>query len=304
MAYKDYYQILGVDRNANEQDIKRAYRKLARQYHPDINPGDKTAEARFKEINEAYEVLADKDKRAKYDRFGRDWQRYEQATGAGPGGVDWGAYGGGTNFDFQDLFETFFGGGARTRRGAGPVPGAGGFGMDGQDIEHTVDITLEEAFNGTQRRMQFHNPDGTPRFITVKIPAGADNGTKVRVPGEGGASMGGGRRGDLLLLVRVLPHQRFEREDDSLKMHLPVDLYVLMLGGEIQVPTIDGKRLTLHVPAGTPNGRVFRLAGQGMPRLRQAEQRGDLYVTVDAQLPTNLSARERELFEELRGMRG
>lgn len=313
MAYKDYYQILGVDRNAGEQEIKRAYRKLARKYHPDINPGDKAAETRFKEINEAYEVLSDKDKRSKYDRFGRDWQRYEQATGAGgaggAGGFDWNAYGGNANFDFQDIFETFFGGGGggggARRRGAGPGAGPGGFGMhmDGQDIEHSVDITLEEAFSGTQRRVQFTNPDGTPRFITVKIPVGADTGTKVRVPGEGGAGAGGGRRGDLLLLVRLQPHQRFEREGENLKVQAHVDLYTLMLGGEMQVSTIDGKRLTLNIPAGTPNGRVFRLGGQGMPRLRQTEQRGDLYVTVEAQLPTNLSSRERELFEELRTMR-
>lgn len=302
MQYKDYYQILGVERGASEQEIKQAYRKLARKYHPDINPGDKQAEARFKEINEAYEVLSDKDKRAKYDRFGRDWQRYEQAGGAG--GFDWGSYGGGGggSADFSDFFEALFGSGVGGRRSRGT-----GFGFDvpmnGQDVEHSVDITLEEAFTGTQRTLQFSNPNGAPRTITVKIPAGADNGTRVRVAGEGGPGMSGGRRGDLLLVVRVLPHPRFERDGNNLKTHVPVDLYTLLLGGEVKVPLLDGKKLTLNVPAGTSNGKIFRLSGQGMPTLRQPDRRGDLYVTLDALLPTPLSTRERELFEELRSMR-
>lgn len=303
MEYKDYYRILGVDRDASEQEIKQAYRKLARQYHPDINPGDKQAETRFKEINEAYEVLSDKDKRAKYDRFGREWNRYEQAGGGQ--GFDWSAYGGGSgggvNVDFSDIFETLFGGGMPgSRRSTG-----GGFNvrMEGQDVERTVDITLEEAFSGTQRRIQATGPDGSPRTITAKIPAGADNGTRVRIAGEGGLGIGGGSRGDLILTVRVLPHDHFQREGNDLKTDAQVDLYTLLLGGEIQVQTLDGKKLTLHIPAGTPNRRVFRLNGQGMPSLRSPQQRGDLYVTVHALLPTNLSARERALFEELRSMR-
>ncbi len=303
MAYKDYYRILGVERTVGEQEIKRAYRKLARQYHPDINPGDTQAEMRFKEINEAYEVLSDKDKREKYDRFGSDWQRYEQFGGYG-GAEGYGGAGdyGGAGFDFQDIFESFFGGGATgTRR-----PDATGFNMrvDGRDVEHKVDITLEEAFAGTQRRVQFSHPDGTPRTLTVKIPIGADTGTRVRVAGEGSPGSSGGRRGDLILQVRVLPHTHFERDGADLKTHQPVDLYTFLLGGEIQVQTLDGKRITLNIPAGTPNGRVFRLSGQGMPYLRQAERRGDLYVTVDALLPTRLSETERTLFEELRQIRG
>lgn len=303
MEYKDYYRILGVDRSASEQEIKQAYRKLARQYHPDINPGDKQAETRFKDINEAYEVLSDKEKRAKYDRFGRDWNRYEQVGGGR--GFDWSAYGGGSgggvNVDFGDIFETLFGGGMPgTQRPAG-----GGFNMrmDGQDVERTVDITLEEAFSGTQRRIQATSADGNPRTITAKIPAGADNGTRVRIAGEGGPGMGGGNRGDLMLLVRVLPHEHFQREGNDLKTDVQVDLYTLLLGGEIQVQTLDGKKLTLNIPAGTPNGRVFRLNGQGMPSIRSPQQRGDLYVTAQALLPSRLSARERELFEELRSLR-
>jgi DnaJ-class molecular chaperone len=283
---KDYYQVLGVSRGASDQDIKQAYRKLARKYHPDINPGDKEAEARFKEINEAYEVLSDKEKREKFDRFGSDWRRYEQA---GPG-VD---FGGGA--DFSDIFETLFG----SRGGRG-----GGFNvrMDGQDVEQPVEITLEEAFTGTQRSLQFSNPNGSPRTITVKIPAGADTGTRVRVPGEGAPGLNGGAKGDLYLVVRLLPHQRYERKGDDLYTKIEPSLYTLLLGGQAQVPTLSGKTLNLTIPEQTQNGRTFRLGGQGMPAIR-SDRRGDLYVTVNAQLPTRLSARERELFEELRRLK-
>lgn len=297
MNMKDYYRVLGVERNATDQDIKKAYRKLARQYHPDINPGDKAAETRFKEINEAYEVLSDKEKREKYDRFGSDWRRYEQA-GAG------GAYDpfGGTGPDLSDIFETMFGAGAgRSSRGGWAYEGFRTQ-MDGQDIEQSADITLEEAFNGTQRTLQFANPGGAPRTITVKIPPGVTTGTRVRVAGEGGPGYNGGRRGDLYLVVNILPHQRFERRGDDLYTSAPASLYALLLGGETRVPLLTGKTLTLTIPAGTPNGRQFRLGGQGMPRMR-GESRGDLYVTVETQLPDRLSARERELFEELRQIR-
>lgn len=306
MNYKDYYKILGVERNADEAEIKRAYRKLARKYHPDINPGDKEAEARFKEINEANEVLSDKEKREKYDRFGSDWQRYQQAGGAG--GFDWGAYGnpgggGGFGGDMSDFFETLFGGGARSSRGAS---GMGGFSMrmDGQDVEHPIDITLDEAFNGTQRSIQFANPGGgTPRTINVKIPAGVDTGSKIRVTGEGGQGMNGGRKGDLILVVNVHNHSRFKREGDDLHLSQPVDVYTLMLGGQVRVGTIDGKTLSLNVPGNTANGKTFRLSNQGMPRLRQPNQRGDLYVRLEALLPSSLTERERSLVEELRTLR-
>ncbi|MEI8306273.1 MAG: J domain-containing protein [Chloroflexales bacterium] len=291
---KDYYQILGVNRGASEQEIKQSYRKLARKYHPDINPGDKQAEAHFKEINEAYETLSDKEKREKYDRFGSDWKRYEQAGS----GAD---YGSGT--DFSDIFESFFGGGRGGRGGnpGGPgVPG-GGFNMrmDGQDVEQQADITLEEAFHGTQRSVQFSNPNGTPRTITVKIPAGSDTGGRVRVTGEGGPGHNGGARGDLILVVRVLPHARFERKGSDLHVTVESNMYTLLLGGQVQVPTLSGKTITLTIPPHTQNGRTFRLSGQGMPVLRM-ERHGDLYAKLSAVLPTKLSQRERELFEELR----
>ncbi len=288
MQYKDYYQILGLSRNASDQEIKQAYRKLARKYHPDINPGDKKAESHFKDVNEAYEVLSDQEKRAKYDQFGGDWRRYEQAGGMG--GFDFGGA------DFSDFFASLFSG-----RGVGQQRGRGGFNIavDGQDVEHKVYVTLEEAFAGTQRTVKFSHSNGMPKTITVKIPSGVDVGTRIRVAGEGGAGMNGGKPGDLYLVVNVSPHSRFERKGDDLWVRLPVDMYTLLLGGETRVPTIDGRTLTLSIPAHTANGKQFRLAGQGMRRMR-SEDRGALYVAVEAELPARLSSRERELFEELR----
>jgi curved DNA-binding protein len=307
MDYHDYYKTLGVERSASDAEIKKAYRKLARQHHPDINPGNKAAETKFKEITEAYEVLSDKDKREKYDRFGRDWQRYQQG-GGGAGGFDWGTYAGaggspfggaaGAGGDFSDFFETLFGGGGRPAGRAGA-----GYRADGQSIEHEVEVTLDEAFAGTQRSLQFSSSNGQPRTITVKIPAGVDNGSRVRVAGEGAQGMGGGKRGDLFLVIKVLPHERFERRGDDLETAVQTDLYTMLLGGTVRVPIMGGKTISLNVPANTPNGKKFRISGQGMPRLRAPETRGDLYVKLETLLPASLSTRERELVEELRGMR-
>lgn len=285
---KDYYQVLGVNRSASDEEIKQAYRRLARKYHPDVNRGDPQAEVRFKEINEAYQVLSDKEQRAKYDRFGSDFRRYEQA---GYSGFD---YGNAT--DVADLFETLFG----SRRSPG-----GGFNvrLDGQDVEQNVELTLEEAYHGTQRSLQFSNPNGTPRTITVKIPPGIDTGKRVRVPGEGAPGLNGGRRGDLYLVVTVKPHPRFERKGNDLYTTAPVSMYTLLLGGQIQIPLLSGKTLKLAIPPQTQNGRVFRIAEQGMP-LMGSPRYGDLYVTVSAVLPTNLSPQARQLIEELQRLTG
>ncbi len=284
---KDYYQVLGVSRNASDEEIKQAYRRLARKYHPDVNPGDPKAEARFKEINEAYQVLSDKEQRAKYDRFGSDFRRYEQT---GFGGFNY------ESQDFADLFETLFGQRRTTSSGFSVK-------LDGQDVEQPVELTLEEAYNGTQRTLQFSNPNGTPRTITVKIPAGIDTGKRVRVPGEGAPGLNGGRRGDLYLVVTVKPHDRFERKGNDLYTTVPVSMYTLLLGGQTTIALLSGKTLTLTIPPQTQNGRVFRISGQGMP-LMHSSHFGDLYVTVSAVLPTNLSPQARKLVEELQRLTG
>jgi len=341
MDFKDYYKVLGVERKASADEIKKSYRKLARKYHPDINPGNDEAEAKFKEINEAYEVLSDDDKRTKYDRFGADYRHYEQA-GGGSGGFDWSQYqtpGGGRRVDFggmggsgnfSDFFETLFGNtGARQTSGYGPGMGGGVRSQRGQDYEQPIDISLEEAFSGTSRQLRVETPQacqtcggtgevrnqlcptcsGTgvsssqTRTLTVKIPAGVDTGSRVRVSGEGGPGIKGGPRGDLFLVVTVLPHPRFERTAADLKLRTPVDMFTLMLGGEVRVPLLSGKTLTLTIPADTPNGKTFRMRGQGMPKLGRSEERGDLFIVAEAQLPADLSPREQELVQELRAIR-
>jgi curved DNA-binding protein len=313
MEYKDYYDILGVSRDAGEKEIKRAFRRLARKHHPDVNPGDPEAEERFKEINEAYEVLSDSEKRRKYDQLGADWSRWQQAGGR-PGDFDWGRWttgapGGqrvyvrhGTPEDLEDLFggassfSDFF---AQIFGGMGTGAAPGGFEyrarpQRGQDYEQELEISLREAYQGTTRVLQ---KDG--RRLEVKIPPGAHTGTRVRMAGEGRPGAAGGEAGDLYLRVKVAPDPQFERKGDDLYVTVPVDLYMAILGGEVRVPTLSGP-VMLTIPAGTQNGRVFRLRGRGMPHLRQPEQHGDLYAKVDVRLPTDLGPHQRELFEELR----
>lgn len=313
MEYKDYYKILGVDKTADEKEIKKAYRRLARQFHPDMNPGDKAAEARFKEINEAHEVLSDPEKRRKYDELGQNYQRWQQAGGQ-PGGFDWsqwmaGGQPGGVRVEygdisdlndlfggsgFSDFFDAIFGGMAAqtARRGA-----AGRAPAPARDIEHEVEITLEEAFRGTQRLMEV---DG--RRLEVKIPAGVKTGSKVRMAGEGLPSGRDGLRGDIYLVIKVLSHPIFERRGDDLHCEVPVDLFTALLGGEVRVPTLDGP-VALRIPAGSQSGRVFRLAGQGMPRLKTAG-RGDLYARLRVTLPEKLSDEELRLVREWARLRG
>lgn len=318
MEYKDYYKILGVSRNADDKELKQAYRKLARQYHPDANLNDASAEERFKEINEAYEVLSDGEKRRMYDQFGAQWKNFAR----GGGNMDdfvrqWGGrpgtgqtrtvspeefsqmFGGGLG-GFSDFFETLFGGQGGFRSG-GFEPFAGGGGgyapsARGRDIEQPVEITLEEAFHGAQRVLQM---DG--ERIEVSIPRGVKSGSRVRVAGKG--AQGSGGSGDLYLRVQVLAHAQFTREEDDLRVSLPVAIYTLALGGEVEAPTLE-RAVLLKIPAGTPNGKMFRLRGLGMPRLRQPDQRGDLFVTVTAQMPEQLSEQEQGLFRQLRALRG
>jgi DnaJ-class molecular chaperone len=330
MAVKDFYDTLGVKRGASEKEVRSAYRKLARKHHPDVNPGDKAAEARFKEINNAYEVLSDADKRRKYDKYGENWEhadqieemqrnrgngarRYYSGGNGGPGGA-----GGFQQFDMNDLgdlggvFGQFFGrgGGARTMS------------RRGQDVQHPVDVTLEEAFHGTTRTLQLMGTEQCPtcggageiagatchvcggygevekpRRLEVKIPAGVTNGSKVRVAGEGQAGMAGGKQGDLLLVLSVRPHPRFERKGDDLYEDVDVPLTTAVLGGEAEVPTMTGK-VMLKIPPMTQNGRAFKLTGVGMPRLGK-EGRGDLHARVRVRLPSELNDEQKRLFEQL-----
>jgi len=305
MKYKDYYKILEVRKNATADEIKKAYRRLARKYHPDVNPNDKQAEERFKEINEAYEVLTDPQKRAKYDQLGASYHEW-QRRGA-PGGFDWSRWTGGfpqgarvthDPFDdlfehtgFSDFFEALFGGmGTRARTRTTP--------RRGEDYTQTVELTLEEAYHGTSRILQM---DG--QRLEVKIPPGVKTGSRVRLRGKGGAGRAGGAPGDLYLKVKVLPHQRFERVGDDLYCQVSVDLYTAVLGGSTPVPTLKGTR-TLKIPPETQDGQTFRIKGQGMPSLSKKGQYGDLFVTVHVRLPLHLSEKEKALFRELARLRG
>ena len=313
MEFKDYYATLGVAKSASEKEIKQAFRKLARKLHPDVNPGDKKAEARFKEINEAYEVLGDPAKRRKYDELGANWRMYEQTPPPPPGGAPFGAGGGfrtmtpeemeelfGNQNPFSDFFTTFFGGGFEgepTRRG-----GARGRARQrqGRDVEHEIELSLEDAYHGATRRLALKH-DGHARTVDVRIPAGVGDGSRVRVAGEGEQGAGGASSGDLYLRVRVAPHPVFERKGRDVYVKVPLPVTTAVLGGEAEVPTLAGRTVRLRIPPLTQNGQMFRLKGYGMPAVGKPEEKGDAYARVEAQLPTQLSAEERKHYEALAG---
>lgn len=333
--YKDYYAILGVPRNATEKEIKQAYRRLARKYHPDVNPGDKSAEEKFKEISEAYEVLSDPEKRAKYDQYGEMWKYYseqQQQPGGFSGGGRWQDL---RDFGFGglgDLFATLFGdafGGTRTAEtDFGTIFDAS------LDVEYPIEVSLEEAYHGATKSLSVslqdtcqqcggtgaartrsgyftlgqvcstcHGRGTVPRNkrLEVRIPAGVQDGSKIRLAGEGLTGRGG-QRGDLYLIVRMRAHPVFERKGDDLYVDVDVPYTTAALGGEVRVPTLKGS-VTMKVPAGTQSGQVFRLAGQGMPRLKGGGY-GDLYARVRVTVPRTLTARERELLQQLAQLHG
>lgn len=326
MAVKNYYDILGVNKGATDKDIKQAYRRLARKYHPDVNPGDNSAEAKFKEVNEAFEVLSDKEKRRKYDKYGDKWQYADQLDEAARQQSQYRQYstGGGTSFHFggdiggmDSLFDELFGGTGRRGFSRRSQP------RRGQDLETSVEVTLEEAFNGSSRmiNLQGEKPcptcHGTGRIqnlpcstcrgtgvvsdikrLEIKIPAGVKTGSRVRISSKGQPGYGNGPSGDLYLNVTVVPHKVFQRQGDDLITEIPVPLTVAVLGGEVQVPTLKGGKLALKIPPETQNGRIFRLGGQGMPHLGKST-RGDLKAKVNIVLPTKLTEKERELFKQL-----
>lgn len=315
MEYKDYYQTLGVSKDADQDDIKKAYRKQARQYHPDVNPDDPKAEEKFKEINEAYQVLSDEEKRKKYNQFGSQWKQY-QRTGGRPEDFDWSQwatrgqpggsqyrtvsqeefeqmFGGGLG-GFSDFFETLFGGmgGVRGTRRTARQPGAQ-TAVRGRDIEHPVQITLEEAFHGATRLLSFEGG----RRIEASIPPGVKSGSKVRLSGQGAGGPRGA--GDLYLKVEVQPHAKFERDGDDLRIDQPVDFFTALLGGEVNVATID-KEVKLTIPPESDSGKTFRLKGLGMPKLGTPKKRGDLFVTLQIEVPKNLTAEQKHKFEALK----
>lgn len=321
MEYKDYYEILGVNKNASSDEIKKSFRKLARKYHPDLNPNDAKAEDRFKQINEANEVLSDPEKRKKYDQFGSQWQQYTQYGGS-PEDFDWGPWTtqpgagayqrtvsqedleqlfgnmgglGGSGGGFSDFFETLFGGFGGTRSTRRQARTAYGQSSKGQDAEFPVEISLEDAYKGTSKLLQFEGG----KKIEARIPPGVKDGSKVRLRGQGGRSRSGGPAGDLFLKIKIYPHPVFTRSGNKLETELDIDLYTLILGGEVKVPTLKNP-VTLTIPEGTQSGMKFRLRGLGMPKINNPKEYGDLFVKVRAKLPEKLSEKEKELFRKLR----
>lgn len=303
MDYKDYYKILGVSKTASQDEIKKAYRKLAVKYHPDKNPGDKVAENKFKEANEANEVLSKPDKRKQYDELGENWQSYQQAGGYAnqgggrPGGrrSSGGAggfstedfYGGGGQF--SDFFENIFGGGTSGGRSGGSSRRAAA----GEDLQAEMHITLEEAFHGVSRQVTIGDSK-----VNMKLKPGVSEGQVLRLKGKGEAGRNGGSNGDLLIALHILPNNKFERKENDLYFDQPIDVYTAVLGGKIPVQGIS-KTVNMTIAAGTDSNKTFRLKGLGMPVYKNPETFGDAYVRVVIQTPKNLSDQEKELFEQL-----
>lgn len=300
MDYKDYYKILGVKKTATQEEIKKAFRKLAVKYHPDKNPGDKTAEEKFKEANEANEVLSDPDKRKKYDKLGANWKAYQQ-HGGDSGNFDWSrwsnrgqqqrSYGNEEFFSggehFSDFFESIFGnsfGGSR-RQSSGP--------MNGQDLRAEMEISLEDAYHGGSRQISLNG-----QRINLSLKPGIREGQVLRMKGKGSEGFNGGAAGDLLITIHIANHPHYKVEGEDLRFEQPLDLYTAVLGGKLNVTVFD-KTVKVNIPAGTDSGKIFRLKGMGMPLFGKNGDRGDAYVKMMITVPKNLSSEEKELFEKL-----
>ncbi|MEJ8756516.1 J domain-containing protein [Pontibacter sp. H259] len=305
MDYKDYYKILGVTKTATQADIKKAYRALAKKYHPDKNKNDKAAEEKFKDISEAYEVLGDEEKRKQYDQLGSNWRQYQNAGGQGGRQQHYGGQGGFGGFDsdmfggggFSDFFQQFFGGGGGFGQQGGRRGQAHhGYAPKGQDYEAEMEITLQEAYHGTSRLLNLHNQQ-----LRITTKPGVADGQVLRIPGKGALAPGGGSPGDLYIKVFVKPDQHFERQGNDIYTTLPLDMYTAILGGDAHVNTLTGQ-LKLKIPAGTQNGKTLRMRGKGMPVYGKPDQHGDLYVKINVELPTHLSNEERDLLQKLRSL--
>jgi curved DNA-binding protein len=309
--YKDYYKILGLDKSATKDQIKKAYRKLAREYHPDVNPNNPEAEQRFKEVNEAHEVLSDDEKRQKYDQLGADWQRYQQAGGPGrsqsTGGFDWSQYaqggaggfggfssdaGGFEGADFSDFFSSIFGGMGGGRASGGTRPGAG------QDYQAELELTLEEAYKGGPRTITVNGKN-----LRLTVQPGVEDGQTIRLRDQGAPGRNGGPNGCLYITFRILPDPRYTRTENDLTMDVPVSIYKALLGGEQIVDTLSGP-VKIKIKPETQNGTRLRLRGKGFPVYKQAGQYGDLYLRLTLTLPQNLSNQEKELVQQLAALRG
>ena len=307
MNYKDYYKILGVTKDASTKDIKKAYRKLAAKHHPDKNPDDKTAEEKFKEINEANEVLSDKEKREKYDTLGSNWDAYQNT------GDDWRDYanqqqnrrnsysyqGDPSDFfgqgaqggeDFSSFFETFFGAGGQGARGQRAANSGG-------DTKAEMPITLLEAYQGSKRTFEIHNKN-----LRITIKPGSYDGLQLKIKGKGQQSANGGHRGDLYIILRVQQDPQFERKGDNLVYNATVDLYTALLGGKIEVPTLSGS-VKVNIPKGSETGKTLRLKGKGMPKYSKPSTYGDLLVKLTISMPKNLTEEEQDLFKKLQSLR-
>jgi curved DNA-binding protein len=303
MTYKDYYKVLGVGKTATQDEIKKAYRKLANKFHPDKTKGDKTAEEKFKDVNEANEILSDPVKRNKYDQFGADWKRYEE-SGQQPGGFDWSKYtdshGGQERTmsqeefnamfggeDAGDIFETIFG------QHAGARSGRRNRARKGEDFEAETTLTLEEAYHGSERLLKIHD-----QTIKIMMKPGIADGQVLRVAGKGGRGSNGGPNGDLYITIRIAPYAEFQRRGNDLYCDWPVELYTAILGGKARIKTMKNT-VNVDIPAETPNGKVLRLLGLGMPLYGTKNEFGNMYVTVVIQLPDQLSEQEIDLFKKL-----
>lgn len=303
MAYIDYYKILGVDKSATQDDIKKAYRKQARKLHPDLNPNDKDAERKFKELNEANEVLSNPENRAKYDKYGENWkhgEQYEQAQqqqrqsqsqggnyGAGFSGAD---FGGGE--DFSDFFQSMFGGdsGGFGKSSRGSASGK----FKGQDVQAELNLNLQDAAKTHQRTFDING-----KKVRITIPAGVYDGQQIKLKGHGNPGFNGGPTGDLYITFNIAPDPNFERVGDDLKSKISIDLYTAVLGGDVKVETLEGS-VNLKVKPETQSGTTVRLKGKGFPVYKKDGEFGDLFVTYDVKLPTNLTEKQKELFEQLK----